>query len=69
MSDKVSQTVRARVKALYSIMATVAAQKAVDAVKWDNEPNAENWAKYTEKWLIKAGADAARWQYRAPSIK
>ena len=69
-TDRVSETVRARVRELYAILATQAAQQAFNAVALERDHGeASFWVVVTEDWLIKSGANAARWTYDQPRKK
>jgi hypothetical protein len=63
---KVSNAVQDRVKELYAVLATVAAEKALRKVEFDEPTEAEAWAKYVEKWLARAGAHCACRTYEKP---
>lgn len=61
-----SKTVREAVAKLYAAMATKAAQKAVDKIGYDKCHEAEAYAEWATKWLIKSSAEAVKWSYHHP---
>ena len=68
MSKRISNTVQSEIGQFYARLATAAAKKAVWHVKENNFTFAGAWAKQTEDWLIKAGAEATRWVFRLPEV-
>lgn len=66
--SKESKTVQEKVRELYAVLASAAAQRAVDKVKNCSNPfDANLFVDAAVEWLNKAGARAANWTYRRPS--
>lgn len=64
-----SKAVSSRINALYALMATAAARRAISKIQTaDDYGEAGNWAANAEEWLIRAGAAAAGYYYRHPEV-
>jgi hypothetical protein len=69
MTDRTSKTVREEINALYALLATAAAKKAVGRIEnHDDAAGANVWAERASNWLIKSGAHATRSEYRKPGV-
>lgn len=67
-----SKTVAEKVRELYALMATAAAQRAIDHARNGTGGNAvrdaEFWAETTGQWLDRSSAEATRWVYYRPKL-
>lgn len=69
MANPISKKVNEEIHALYALLAHAAAKKAVARVEmFSDADGAADWAGHAETWLIRAGADATRWNYSRPRV-
>lgn len=66
MANKMTKTVDRTIRRMYAVMATVAAQKAIDSLKSGLTGSADANALLAEKYILKAGADAINSKYLEP---
>lgn len=69
MAKKVSNIVGDKIHELFALMASAAAQRAINHIKIGPDPWAANiWADATIEWLGRSSAERARWTYRTPRM-
>lgn len=67
---KVSEAVNSRIREMYAVMATAAAQRAVNHIVINgNMEEANRMSGHAESYLRLAHAKAAVWTYMMPRIK
>lgn len=65
---KRSNAVDQEIKNLWAVLASAVAARAVFKVKCDCPAEAERLMGFAESWLENAGARAASWCFRRPSL-